>query len=191
VIIENKVNEEGYSEIEHIFTIDKKVYGLDYAGVAYLLEYRKPDMIYINTDPVSVDVPIQPINVRDRKDLMILFDAIRTSKREEKLVSLPYNDIVVVTPNSSVAISGIVSIENDILRGLYCVTDNDLLRELHVDNVTNSGVYLRASFPIGSIKFDDLTLSSGIVTKVTVVKDFDLEYILNENIKYGGRHYGC
>jgi len=186
MVIENKVNEDGYSDITRFYLIDDTVCCQDVYGYFWTMVLNGPEYMYIDKSISLVVGNNTPLGINSRDDLIILFNAINANKRNDRLRieddSIKARDTKGVIRN----VLALVQIaHSDYENTLYCLTeDSDVCELICIEYHNNYQLVVTEN--IGHLHNDDVLLNNGMYVRGRSNYDIDMDTIVSKYKKIKG-----
>lgn len=187
LIIENKVNEDGYTVIDKVYLSGDIVCCMDTDMLYHIVKRHDSGMLYIVDKPIQLPSDADLLPITKRYELEQLFKAIKGEKNPHVVSSSKMQDWQLAEGGNVVSL---IPIENDNVSGLYFDNGNGIVIELHVV-MLNSHIIssLHTGKTIGLVEGDKVILPNGVRFTNVVIVDFDKDTIIEYDKKFNGRHY--
>lgn len=188
MIIENKINEDGYTGIINFHLQDGYVLGVGDDNYIYIIKYIDGG-IYILDKPINVNINTMPLPISSREDLSILFKSMKNDRRNKGMVVDNEDQLYVVCNDISVVIDALIIVDNDEIKGMYCLI-NELVYELHI-TVDNYGRLTGAhtGSMVGRVENDAFILDISIHVNTPIIYAYTIKDVMSGEVKFMGKHY--
>lgn len=182
MVIENKINEEGYTVITRFYVLGGKIVGDCEYGDRYNISVDRTH-IYINAKPTSNKQHLKQLHIKDRSDILTLNIALRQSRKGDKYNNTPTGRVACATKNGFKDIIAIFAISSFEAFGVYAVIDNEVFKLDIVLGVGDNVLIISAYDKVGVIVGDEVEFNTIEGVNVSLNYEYTLSDIAHEHIR--------